>query len=59
MFGERHLCCPVLAPGVRAREVYLPQGGSWRLWGGEKIYSGGKVVEVECPIDTTPVFVRQ
>ena len=59
MFGEKYLCCPVLAAGLRKREVYLPKGRGWTSWDGEKKYEGGQVIEADCPIDTMPVFVGQ
>jgi alpha-D-xyloside xylohydrolase len=39
--------------------VYLPAGAKWKQWSGDEIYEGGKEVEVKCPIDLMPVFVRQ
>ncbi|PVH81439.1 glycoside hydrolase family 31 protein [Cadophora sp. DSE1049] len=59
MYGDKYLCCPVLATGIRKREVYLPKGKEWKLWDGEKKYEGGQVIEADCPIDTMPVFVAQ
>ncbi|KAH9209674.1 glycosyl hydrolases family 31-domain-containing protein [Leptodontidium sp. 2 PMI_412] len=58
MFGDKYLCCPVLAAGLRKREVYLPKGWEWKTWDGEKKFEGGQVIEADCPIDTMPVFVR-
>ena len=60
MYGDKYLCCPVLAPGLRKRKVYLPAGVRWKtLARDEKDYEGGHVLEVDCPLDTMPVFVRQ
>lgn len=56
MFGERYLVAPVLEPGMQRRGVYLPEG-RWRgVDGGE--CEGGRVVEVETPLEVMPVFER-
>jgi alpha-D-xyloside xylohydrolase len=59
MYGDKYLCCPVLAPGLRKRRVYLPKGESWKSFADETKYEGGRTVEVDCPLDTIPVFVRE
>jgi len=59
MFGDKYLCCPVLAAGVRKRSVYLPAGEKWVVLHGEEVLEGGQVVGAEAPLDTMPVFVRQ
>ena len=59
MYGDKYLCCPILAAGLRKRQVYLPTGEKWKAFGGDKEYEGGQVVEADCPLDTMPVFVRQ
>ena len=59
MYGYKYLVAPVLAAERREMRVYLPAGATWKLWDGEKVHEGGQHVEVECPIDTMPVFVRQ
>ena len=58
MYGAKYLCAPVLEPGVRKRMVYLPRG-KWVALGEEAVQEGGVDVEVECPIERMPVFVRQ
>ncbi|RKJ38759.1 glycoside hydrolase family 31 protein [Acutalibacter sp. 1XD8-33] len=58
MFGEKYLVAPVLHLNQFQREVYLP-AGSWKLTSTGQIYSGGKTVAVEAPIDYMPVFERQ
>lgn len=61
MFGDRYLCCPVLAAGKREIKVYLPElidGASWkRLWG-EEAFEGGTYVTVESSLQEMPVFYR-
>ncbi|KAL2863916.1 putative glycosyl hydrolase [Aspergillus lucknowensis] len=61
LYGSQYLVAPVLKPGQRKISVYLPQGASWRLWGDDgkgKTHEGGQDVEVDCPIESMPVFVR-
>ncbi|TKA67488.1 hypothetical protein B0A55_08597 [Friedmanniomyces simplex] len=59
MYGSKYLVAPVLEADQRKIKVYLPSGASWKAWDGEEEYEGGKEFEVECPIDSMPVFVRQ
>ncbi|OGM45504.1 glycosyl hydrolase [Aspergillus bombycis] len=58
MYGSKYLVVPVLEAGQRKITAYLPAGSSWTLWGEDKVYEGGKTVEVACPIETMPVFAR-
>ncbi|OAA65549.1 glycoside hydrolase family 31 protein [Niveomyces insectorum RCEF 264] len=61
MFGPTYLCCPVLAPGQRTLTAYLPPlpaGETWKLLDGDAGYAGGQEVEVACPLESMPVFVR-
>ena len=58
MFGSDILVCPVVEPGVKSRSVYLPEGASWTLAHDGKVYEGGQTVEIETPIETFPVFLR-
>ncbi|KPM42180.1 putative family 31 glucosidase ORF2 [Neonectria ditissima] len=61
MYGDKYLCCPVLEPGTATMSVYLPvlpQSGKWTVFKGEGEYDGGTTVNVKCPLDTMPVFVR-
>ncbi|KAK5174066.1 uncharacterized protein LTR77_001146 [Saxophila tyrrhenica] len=59
MYGHKYLVAPVLAPGQKTIKVYLPKGAWWEDWEGKEKYEGGKTVEVECPIERMPVFVRK
>ena len=66
MFGSRYLVAPVLEAGKRTIKVYLPAGAKWTLWerlasssnDPRKTWDGGVDVEVDCPIETMPVFCR-
>ena len=45
--------------GVSTHKVYLPGGPQWRdAWNKEKIYDGGRTVEIETPLYKIPVFIR-
>lgn len=66
MFGSRYMVVPVLEPGQRRIAVYLPVGAYWALWskasvqqdGIPGVFGGGASIEVDCPIETIPVFYR-
>ncbi len=58
LFGDFILVAPVFIDGQRKRDVYLPSGCFWAsYWTGE-IYSGGKTIQVNAPLEQIPVFVR-
>jgi len=58
MFGHDLLIAPVMYPGMRRRTVYLPAGATWKNAETGASLSGGQAVEVETPLDSIPVFVR-
>jgi len=66
MFGPKYLVAPVLQPGQCKMTVYLPSGAYWTLWGKTStaqrgipgVHKGGTEVEVDCPIETIPIFYR-
>ncbi|RAL00546.1 putative glycosyl hydrolase [Aspergillus ibericus CBS 121593] len=63
LFGSKYLVVPVFAAGQRTITAYLPAGASWKVWGGGQdtegeIHEGGQEVQVACPIESMPVFVR-
>lgn len=58
LYGDRYLVVPVLDAGQRKITAYLPAGASWKSWSGEQVYDGGQEVDIDCPIETMPVFVR-
>ena len=66
MYGDTYLCCPVMEPGTTKMTVYLPdfdeknkRKSSWKNFWSEDLYPGGSTIEVDCPLDKMPVFVRQ
>ncbi len=58
MYGGRYLVAPVLHAGARKRSVYLPAGCLWTDLNTGSEYAGGQSIEVECPIEAMPVFIR-
>lgn len=59
MYGDKYLVAPVLYPKQTVKRVYLPEGHSWKLLDSDKVYMGGDWVEVDCPLETMPVFIKQ
>ncbi len=59
MFGHDYLIAPILAPGLRTRNIYLPARAKWKIFKGENFYEGGGTVEIDAPLDTIPVFIRR
>lgn len=58
MLGPAVLVAPILEPGEKTR-VYLPAGQAWWDMNTGWRYEGGTVLEVECGLDTLPVFGRE
>ena len=58
LFGSDILVAPVCYEGAKSREVYLPTGASWTNARDGRIYQGGITVEVNAPIETIPVFLK-
>ncbi|KAG9518478.1 glycoside hydrolase family 31 protein, partial [Aureobasidium melanogenum] len=59
MYGPKYLVSPIFNPGQRKRTVYLPSGAFWEAFEGGEVYNGGREIEVDCPIDMMPVFIKQ
>jgi alpha-glucosidase len=58
MLGGQLLVAPVVKAGVRAREVWLPEGIWTDFWTGERL-KGGRYHLALAPLDTLPLFLRQ
>ncbi len=56
MLGDRWLVAPVVEPGARVRDVYLPEG-RWRDDAGVT-HHGARWVHVPAPLDRLPYFER-
>ena len=59
LFGPDVLVAPVCYEGARSRQVYLPAGASWTLAGTGEVYNGGKSYEIDAPLSTLPIFLRE
>ncbi|KAK2779619.1 putative glycosyl hydrolase [Colletotrichum kahawae] len=66
MYGDAYLCCPVVEKGMRKMDVYLPtleHGEQWAFFSYTesegRTWEGGSIIEVDCPLDWMPVFVRK
>ena len=59
LFGPSLLVAPVLEPGVKEWNVYLPKNavGWFDFWTGEN-YSGGQTVKSPAPLEQIPLHVR-
>jgi alpha-D-xyloside xylohydrolase len=59
MFGPSFMVCPVTAPDVKSRPVYLPEceGGWYDFWTGRH-FPGGQAVEAFTDLETLPLFVK-
>ena len=58
MLGPHLLAAPVLAPGERARAVYLPPADYWEDWWSGRRLAGGRQIEAEAPLERLPLYVR-
>ncbi|MHB1455834.1 MAG: glycoside hydrolase family 31 protein [Armatimonadota bacterium] len=61
MYGRDMLIAPITesANGKAAlKDIYLPEGDNWYDYFTGEIYTGGQVVNYECPLDRMPMFVR-
>jgi alpha-D-xyloside xylohydrolase len=58
-FGPDLLIAPVLEPGARVREVYLPAGRTWVEAGTGESRGGGAIARVPLSLDRIPVFVAE
>lgn len=57
MLGDALLISHVSEPGMRTKEVYLPDGHWYNYWNDKK-YKGGQIIKVATPLDEVPLFVK-
>ncbi|HVM48164.1 MAG TPA: TIM-barrel domain-containing protein [Candidatus Acidoferrum sp.] len=61
LFGKDLLVAPITEPGNGKpvkKDVYLPGGQDWYDYFTGDLYSGGKAITHQCPLDRMPLFVR-
>jgi len=58
MFGPDLLVAPVMAEGMRQRELYLPAPSTWKDAFTGKTYEGAQRITVSAPLDVIPLFLR-
>jgi alpha-glucosidase len=60
MYGTEFMVAPVLDPGVRSVQMYLPKGDWVNLWTGESVsVAVGRWIEVPAPLGKPAVFYKQ
>ena len=58
MLGDAILAAPVLNPGERVKEVYIPEG-SWTEQNSKRTFTGPALVSVDAPLDILPWFIKE
>ncbi len=57
LIGKYLMAAPVLQPGQRARQVYLPEGIWYDWWEGTR-YEGGRYILADAPLNRIPLYAR-
>jgi alpha-glucosidase/alpha-D-xyloside xylohydrolase len=57
LWGKNVLVAPVVEKGATTRQVYLPRGGWYDFWTGERI-EGGREISRAIDLETMPLYVR-
>jgi alpha-glucosidase len=57
LIGRYLMAAPIVRPGQRARQVYLPEGVWYDWWDGYR-YEGGRYILAEAPLERMPLYVR-
>jgi alpha-D-xyloside xylohydrolase len=58
MFGPDLLVSPVMEAKAETRDIYLPEGSTWRDAYTGQTYDGGQKITVPAPIDIIPVMIK-
>lgn len=59
MLGDSILVAPVTEYLQRKREVYLPEGATWKNEETGQVFEGGQTIWADAPLDVIPVFRKQ
>jgi alpha-glucosidase/alpha-D-xyloside xylohydrolase len=57
LWGRDILIAPVVEQGATSRRVYLPKGGWWDFWTGDRI-EGSREITRAVDLETIPLYVR-
>ena len=57
LWGHDILVAPVVEKGATSRRVYLPSGGWYDFWTGERV-EGGREINRQVDLETLPLYVR-
>jgi len=57
LWGRDILVAPVVEQGATSRQVYLPKGGWYDFWTGDRI-EGGREITRSVDLEITPLYVR-
>jgi len=57
LWGRDLLVAPVVEQGATSRSIYLPRGGWYDFWTGERVPGGAKISR-KVDLETTPLYVR-
>ncbi len=58
MFGPDLLVAPVVEAGARSRDVYLPDGSTWKDVWTDTVHNGGQLITAAAPLEQIPLFLR-
>lgn len=58
MLGSDILVAPITEAHCFKRQVYLPNGATWTHASSARIFSGGNWIEIDAPIDSIPIFLK-
>jgi alpha-glucosidase (family GH31 glycosyl hydrolase) len=58
LWGKSVLVAPVVAKDATTRDVYLPRGGWYDFWTGERL-EGGRELSRPVDLETMPLYVRE
>jgi alpha-glucosidase len=57
MMGDSLLISHVSEPGMKEKEVYLPEG-QWYYYFNDTVYEGKQLIKIATPLDEMPLFVK-
>ncbi|SFD50305.1 alpha-glucosidase [Chitinophaga sp. CF118] len=57
MMGDSLLVAHVSEPGMKEKEIYLPEG-KWYYYFNDTVYIGAQLVKIATPLEEMPLFVK-